>query len=487
MKNKLLLCSFLLSSVSFAQSLLPVNVSIPLPEKSIGLNDHLNGVKTATCGLDTVQYTTYKATGLAALSINNATSAQRVSQYFDAPQALTLSGVEFYAYKIDATGGITQNVTLQVFTAGADSMPTGTPLATATVAVDTAFGGGDLGVLRKVGNFSPITVSVPYVVVMSNLSPNGVGLIFNSYTAADGAMEWLASADLFGTWTRSYDINVGGIPLDSDALFHPFVVTNLTASFVADDPCFSNGLTEVFTNNSSPIIGNRMYSVAAFIGAEELSYTWNYGDGSPEENLINGTHTYASAGAYDVVLTDSLFGWTSTCVTDTTVTLGEGPQADWSSSVSDLDVSFTDISVSNGTTTYLWDFGDGNTSTVQNSTHTYASAGTYTVCLTIVNACGADSSCSSVTVTAGSSSGIVENTNVMKVVPNPSNASFVVNTSATMKNIRLIGLTGKEVYSTEINTMISTINVSELANGQYLLSVEFEDGSTSNTRIQVQH
>lgn len=487
MKNKLLLCSILLSSVSFAQSLLPVNVTIPLPEKSIELTDHLKGTKTATCGEDTVQYTINKATGLSAITINNATSAQAVSQYFDAPQPLTLSGVEFYAYKIDATGGITQNVNLEIYTAGLDSMPTGTALASVAVAVDTTFGGGALAVLSKVGNFAPITVSAPYVIVLSNASPNGIGLIFNSYTAGDGGMEWLASANLFGTWTRSYGVNIGTTVFDADALFQPFVTTNLTAAFTADDACFESGLTEVFTNNSSPIIGNRMYSVAEFLGLQELSYTWNYGDGSAEENLIDGMHTYASAGAYDVVLTDSLFGWANTCITDTTVTLGEFPTADWSFAATELDVAFTDMSVSTSAATYVWDFGDGNTSTSQNPSNTYASDGTYTVCLIVTNDCGADTTCNTVTVAGGSSSGIAENTNAMKVSPNPSNASLVVNSSATMKNLRLIGLTGKEVYRTEINAMISTINVSELANGQYLLNVEFEDGSTSNTRIQVQH
>lgn len=486
MKNKLLFCSLLLSSMSFAQSLLPVNVTIPLPEKSIELTDHLNGAKTATCGEDTVQYTINKATGLSALTINNATSAQAISQYFDAPQPLTISGVQFYAYKINATGGITQNVNLEIYTAGIDSMPTGAALASVAVAVDTTFGGGDLAVLSKVGNFAPITVSAPYVIVLSNASPNSIGLVFNSYTTGDGGMEWLASADLFGTWTRSYGVNVGGSAFDADALFQPFVTTNLTAAFTADDACFESGLTEVFTNNSSPIIGNRMYNIAEFLGLQELSYTWNYGDGSPEENLIDGTHTYASAGAYDVVLTDSLYGWTTTCITDTTVTLGELPTADWSFAATDLDVTFTDMSVSLSATTYLWDFGDGNTSTVQNAAHTYGMAGTYTVCLIVANGCGADTTCNSVTVTAGSSAGIAENTTTMKVAPNPSNGSFVINASATMKSIQLISLAGKEVMRTELNAMVSTINVSELANGHYLLKVEFEDGSTSNTRIQVQ-
>ena len=53
-------------------------------------------------------------------------------------------------------------------------------------------------------------------------------------------------------------------------------------------------------------------------------------------------------------------------------------------------ISFTDIST-NGPTTWEWDFGDGNTSNMQNPVHTYSSSGTYTVKLTTSNQYGSDS------------------------------------------------------------------------------------------------
>lgn len=49
--------------------------------------------------------------------------------------------------------------------------------------------------------------------------------------------------------------------------------------------------------------------------------------------------------------------------------------------------TFTDMSV-NGVSTWLWDFGDGNTSTLQHPTHTYASSGSYNVKLTATNNIG---------------------------------------------------------------------------------------------------
>lgn len=53
------------------------------------------------------------------------------------------------------------------------------------------------------------------------------------------------------------------------------------------------------------------------------------------------------------------------------------------------DIQFTDQST-NSPTSWLWDFGDGNTSTQQNPTHSYTATGTYTVSLTATNAFGSD-------------------------------------------------------------------------------------------------
>ncbi len=401
--KKLLLAIALVPFMGFSQ-MVDTGADVQFEPLSSSMEAVQSGSKSATCGPDTVQYAIAKATGVSALSINNATSGYAVSQYFNCPQTITLTGVEFFAYKLDATGGTTINATVQVYAAGLDSLPTGLPLVTGTVSIDTNFYGGDINSLSKFANFPPINVSMPYVVVVENNSPNGIGLLFSDYQAIpqpDGLQEWLAGINIAGLWYNSYDINVGGVPLDCDALFHPLVSYTLNAGFTASANCFTGGPTINFTNTSSPIVEDRMYNLAAFLNQTSSSYTWDFGDGGGG-NAIDTANTYANTTIdYTVYLTDTLFGWTSTCVDVDSTLIGNDLVVDWSSVPGGSGtVNFTDNSTASAAITgWLWDFGDGNTSTMQNPSHTYAMAGSYTVCLTTITACGADSTCATQTVT----------------------------------------------------------------------------------------
>lgn len=74
-------------------------------------------------------------------------------------------------------------------------------------------------------------------------------------------------------------------------------------------------------------------------------------------------------------------------------TLAAAPTADFSGTPlaggKPLSVAFTDTSTGSPTS-WLWDFGDGNTSTLQNPTHVYTADGVYTVALTATNDDGDD-------------------------------------------------------------------------------------------------
>ncbi|MDP2386783.1 MAG: PKD domain-containing protein [Bacteroidota bacterium] len=64
---------------------------------------------------------------------------------------------------------------------------------------------------------------------------------------------------------------------------------------------------------------------------------------------------------------------------------------------SNVGQTFTFTNTTTNGVSYLWDFGDGTTSTLANPTHTYPNGGTYNVCLTATNECVSNQICSSIT------------------------------------------------------------------------------------------
>ena len=119
-----------------------------------------------------------------------------------------------------------------------------------------------------------------------------------------------------------------------------------------------------------------------------VSYAWDFGDDSDIVTDANPVHTYSEAGTYTVSLTvTSATDDTDTVTSDVTVVaMPLAPAAGFTFEATDLMVSFTDTSeANNGTiTAYSWDFGDGSgTSSDQNPSYIYASAGSFDVTLTI--------------------------------------------------------------------------------------------------------
>jgi len=116
------------------------------------------------------------------------------------------------------------------------------------------------------------------------------------------------------------------------------------------------------------------------------AWSWVFGDSatSAERSPI---HTHATAGVYTVRLNASnAYGYSISA--PTTITVLEPLVANFTANTTTgpapLAVQFNDTSTGNPTA-WLWDFGDGATSTEQNPVHTYTAPGNYTVGLTVSN------------------------------------------------------------------------------------------------------
>ena len=114
-------------------------------------------------------------------------------------------------------------------------------------------------------------------------------------------------------------------------------------------------------------------------------WEWLFGDGG-SSNEEDPMYQYQDTGVFDVTLVGWFNGCSDTLVIEDYIQISP-PIA---SILFTLDcaqpytVAFEDNSV--GPDSWLWDFGDGNTSTDQNPVHTYSQTGTYTVTLDVGNA-----------------------------------------------------------------------------------------------------
>jgi PKD repeat protein len=123
------------------------------------------------------------------------------------------------------------------------------------------------------------------------------------------------------------------------------------------------------------------------------SIRWTFGDGSASSDL-NPVHTYATAGAYTVCLRIIRYnaGTTTPCIREicknvvVTAPCNMIPDFTWTATQTNaLSIEFHNISTNTvATDSIRWTFGDGSSSNQINPVHTYANAGTYTVCLRII-------------------------------------------------------------------------------------------------------
>ncbi|MEO7088084.1 MAG: PKD domain-containing protein, partial [Bacteroidia bacterium] len=149
-----------------------------------------------------------------------------------------------------------------------------------------------------------------------------------------------------------------------------------TALFTATNVCLNN--TSTFTDASTVSIGTI------------TGWSWNFGDGNTSI-IQSPTHTYAASGVYVVSLTVTSSNGCSNTISKN-VSVYPLPVAAFSNTTvcQNSPTSFTDGStVSFGIiSNWSWNFGDGNTSGVQNPVHLYAKDSTYIVKLVVTSSNG---------------------------------------------------------------------------------------------------
>ena len=172
-----------------------------------------------------------------------------------------------------------------------------------------------------------------------------------------------------------------------NSITKPAIVNNLPmAYFMGTNTCI--GDTTFFSDFS--------FSTNANIN----TWVWDFGDGTGSFSQ-NPFHIYQQYGIYDVTLTVTNSNGCSHSTTNSISVFAE-PTAIFIADTVCLGnaTQFTDMSsaVSSGgtgnITTWFWDFGDGGISNIANPIHTFTTAGTHFVSLTVTNSNGCSASIS---------------------------------------------------------------------------------------------
>ena len=214
-----------------------------------------------------------------------------------------------------------------------------------------------------------------------------------AWTFGDGATS--TSTNPSHVFTASGDY---AVQLNVTDAFGTWVVSSLSVHVL--DPLALGPFVANVTTGVAPLAVRFNSSVTG--GLSPYTYAWTFGDGGTS-TLANPTHVYAAAGTYTarVNVTDAMGSWVASALGITSVPPVSLSQmaANVTTGTAPLAVHFQ-ASTQGGLSpvTYRWSFGDGATSTLANPDHTYASAGTYLVNLTVTDASGG-SATQSLTVT----------------------------------------------------------------------------------------
>jgi PKD repeat protein len=256
--------------------------------------------------------------------------------------------------------------------------PTGATLGTTTAGLATL-----LFTASAVGTYKFI-----YTVLTCSDTMN---IVVKATSTSSSTSTYICNTSLPYTWNgKTYNASAtdtvhltNSVGCDSSAIIILVVQTpncNLQASYTI------NQTAQCATGNSfsftSTVTGNTGL----------LTYLWNFGDGTTS-TLANPTHTYASAGEYDVTLivteANACIGSCTAYASTKQVYVGPKPVVnyDWQYNGNCLTYDFNSTStISMGWITgFYWDFGNGTTSTQSNPLATFNAPGVYNIKLEVTS------------------------------------------------------------------------------------------------------
>lgn len=288
-------------------------------------------------------------------------------------------------------------------------------------------------------------------------------------------------------WYKNF---TGGTALQTSAQFTTGNLSHDTTLYVsnADQPYESVRTPARVVVKANPAIiasGSSQFcdggSIDLSVAAADV-YTWSTGATTQKINVKN-------AGNYSVTVKYNALNCTSVS-SPFTVKVNPKPSAAFTSTdnlfTGNL-ITFTDQST--GATSWLWNFGDGSTSSSKNPTHQYPNAQNYSVSLTVTAANGCrDIISKPFDVITGLERSPAESVGVF---PNPVSNYLTIQLPEKFRNARLvvINVQGQQVVHVDLELDSEgkqNLFVGSLANGMYLVRVNSEN-RTFTCRVIIKH
>ena len=237
------------------------------------------------------------------------------------------------------------------------------------------------------------------------------------------------------------------------------VITPPTAGFNLNNDVGCLPLTVQFNNASS---------------SNTTSLQWDFPGGNPASAVDeNPIVTWSAPGIYIVTLTATNAAGNSSSTA--TITVQAAPSAGFSYTLSQTTVNFT--SNSQNADSFAWNFGDNNTSTAENPTHTYGAPGAYNVSLSATNNCGTTIYEQTIILTSGTNDAAWMD--AFRLFPNPNTGAFSVEMTGLPQDevaFSLFNTLGQpiklEAFDFKTGSLLHTFDYGDLPAGFYTLRIQ---------------